>query len=199
MKRVPTVLSLVLALGGLSACESHGQRAEEDHEVPVTTQPKVTLCSAIATARLQEPDGRVLSAEVENEDGRVICSVLLSVAGGAREVNLDAESGVVLGTENEALDKEASTLLEEIGRDPRRATTSATQAIEAALKVVPGAWALEAQLASEEGSIVYEVLLVDGHEGKLARISAADGHLVSLSDADDDEEEDEEGEAKERD
>jgi uncharacterized membrane protein YkoI len=221
MVRTHTLIALVVSVSvcGFLACKSsheHGAQAHEGHEAKEAAeskedeaneeheglelaQPAVSLSAAIATAQKSVPDGRFLKAEIESEDGKVICSIVLASGSGQREVNVDATNGKILGTEEEKLEPECSEILEALAKDPAHAPVGAGKAIETALAETPGAWALYAGLNQEEGQLVYTVFLIDGKTPKLAVLGAADGKLQKISVVEEDEENEgmEESEGKE--
>lgn len=220
MKRLAPHLSLLAAglLFAATSCQSthahekhehHGDSKQkheadeegdedEEHEDELPAQPATPLSAAITTAQASVPDGRFLQAEVENEDGKLICSIVLASKGAVREVNIDAASGQLLATEDEPLKDEHKQLLEALAKNPAHAPIGAGQAIEAALAKVPKAWVLAAELDEEDGAIVYQVVLVDGKVLKLAEVGALDGKLNRIGVAEQDEDEGDEGsEAKE--
>ena len=55
------------------------------------------------------------------------------------------------------------------------------QAIEAALKELPGAWAVYAALSGDEGKPIYAIVVLDGNTAKVAQVSAADGKVQKVS------------------
>ena len=191
-----TCLAALLLLP-LCACKGGGQHAGEEHEVAVAQQPALSLTAGIAAAQKSEPGGTFLAAEIENEGGKVICSVVLAETDGAHEINIDATTGAVLNTENEKLGPKSHALLQSLGKDGHAATSPA-QAIEAALKKVPGTWALEVKLAMEGSALFYEVVLAGGHEPMVAQVSAADGLVKRVAEQEEEDEEGEHAEAAEK-
>jgi uncharacterized membrane protein YkoI len=197
MKHTSNALLSAAALlfATLPACKSHGGHEKEEAEVAVKQQPATSLAAAIATAQKSEPGAHFRAAEIENEGGKVICSIVLVKGAAAREVNIDATSGAILATENEKVSDKTQKLMAELEKNPAAAPINVGQAIEAALKKVPGSWAMAAEFGREEGALVYDVVLAGGHEPMVARISALDGSVKKVSEME--EEEDEKGEAKE--
>src|SRR5680860_1818050 len=104
MKRVHT-----FSLLGASALllTSVGLAMSEDgrEKVTVASLPtSVTMEEAIKTATTQFP-GKVLEAELESEDGKVIYEVeIVNATGEIREVEVDAQSGKILSSELEDQD-----------------------------------------------------------------------------------------------
>jgi uncharacterized membrane protein YkoI len=70
---------------------------------------KITAEVATAAAQAKFPKGKITSAEIEEEDGRLIFSFDLKTPGkaGIDEVNVDAMTGKVLKTEHESPKDEA--------------------------------------------------------------------------------------------
>ena len=64
---------------------------------------KVTPDSAMTIALARVPGGRIQKAEIEQEDGKLIYTFDIKVPGrrGIREINVDAMTGAVVGTEDE--------------------------------------------------------------------------------------------------
>jgi uncharacterized membrane protein YkoI len=191
MNRIPLATLAAALLCSLPACKGNGNESAEAHETPVKQQPPTSLAAGIAAAQKSEPGLKFLAAEIENEGGKVICSVLFAKGDAAREINIDASNGKVVNAEDEKLGSKAKAIVQAPG-----ATTNATQAIEAALKKVPGTWASEIKLENEGGTLMYEVTLAGGKEPMRAQVSAADGSVKKVSELD--EEEGEEGEQAEK-
>ncbi len=149
----------------------------------MSSPPATSLGTAVATALKSVPDGRFLQAEFEYEDGKMICSILFASGDGQREVNIDAASGKVLATEDESLEAESKVMLESLRQDPAHAPIGAIQAIEAAQAKLAGSWAIAAALTSEEGPVVYTVLLVEGKTIYITEVSPADGKVLKFGPA----------------
>jgi uncharacterized membrane protein YkoI len=171
----------------------------EMHEAPVGDKPATTLAAAIAIAQKSIPDGRFLKGVIEEEDGKTICSIVLASGEGQREVNIDAASGAILGTENEKLEPESGEVLAAVAKDSAHTPIGAVKAIEAALEKTPSAWAYAASLENPTDGLTYFVVLIDGKSAKVAEVSALDGKVQKISDLEE-EEEGEEGmeESKEK-
>ncbi|WP_206044664.1 PepSY domain-containing protein [Gemmatimonas groenlandica] len=76
---------------------------------------KVTPATATATALTKVPGGKVQSAEIEKEDGKLVYSFDIKVAGksGIEEVLVDALTGAVVGVEHETPADEAKEAKED--------------------------------------------------------------------------------------
>src|SRR5689334_16064682 len=195
MVRTHVWIACIVPVLGLGACQNTHERktalheqhestalAEaEQHEAPAAARPATRPASAAAIAQNNVPAGRFLKAEIESEDGKTICSIILASGDGQREVNVDAASGAILATENEKLDADGSAVLAALAKDPAHAPIAAGKAIEAALAKAPGAWAMAADLSQQESGLVYFVVLLDGTSAKVAEVSAADGTVRKVS------------------
>jgi uncharacterized membrane protein YkoI len=78
----------------------HGAVTVSEDERGLLAQATV---SAMKIARARVPGGRIVKAEIENEDGKLVYSFILKVAGkaGVEEVNVDAKTGAVVAVEHE--------------------------------------------------------------------------------------------------
>ncbi len=72
-------------------------------DAKLKAEAKVSEADAIATAEKQVPDGKIESAEIEREGGKLIYSfdVKQPHKSGIEEVNVDAVSGEVVKKEHE--------------------------------------------------------------------------------------------------
>jgi uncharacterized membrane protein YkoI len=87
----------VLVLG-LTACVS-----EKHEQANLQAQAKLTRAQAEEVALAKVPGGTIKEAELEKEKGKLIWSFDITKAGepGTTEVNVDAVTGEVVGTEHE--------------------------------------------------------------------------------------------------
>ena len=194
---VPALLFSLPACRGTPAHEEHESHAKTEAQAEVAEkeeaeeaegafdlkQPATSLSVAVAKALEKVPGGRVLQAVVENEDGKTICSIVCAAGAGQKEVNLDAGTGEVLGSEDEQLADESKELLAALDKDPAHPPVGVVQAIEAAVAKVPGSWALAVALAQDEAAPIYDVYIVDGKALKRAVVSCADGSVQKIVDA----------------
>jgi len=76
---------------------------------------KITPAAATATALAKVPGGKVQSAEIEKEDGTLVYSFDIKVAGksGIEEVLVNAMTGAVVGVEHENAADEAKEAKED--------------------------------------------------------------------------------------
>jgi uncharacterized membrane protein YkoI len=72
-------------------------------------EAKITLAAATATAQAAVPTGKIKGHELEHEDGKLIYSFDIKIAGksGIEEVNVDAITGELIATTHESPEDEA--------------------------------------------------------------------------------------------
>jgi uncharacterized membrane protein YkoI len=108
--KIMTTLTLAAALctaaGSLSAQQggSHPvNHPRHETQAQLAREARVTERAARATALARVPGGRVKSAELEREHGKLIYSFDIQVAGrsGIDEVNVDAMTGAVIAKQHE--------------------------------------------------------------------------------------------------
>ena len=92
MKKLPLLLILMFAVPAVFAAE----------------QPKISMKKAKAIALKKVPNGKIESAELENEGGKLIYSFDIKGGSGITEVNVDAMNGKVVAVQNESPAKEAA-------------------------------------------------------------------------------------------
>ncbi|MFZ1744728.1 MAG: PepSY domain-containing protein [Nitrospirales bacterium] len=101
MKRLHTISLLgasALLLSSVGLAMSHDGK---DKAAVANLATAVTMEEAIKTATTQFP-GKVLEAELESEDGKVMYEVeIVNAAGEIREFEIDAQSGKILSSELE--------------------------------------------------------------------------------------------------
>jgi Peptidase propeptide and YPEB domain len=124
---------LVLALAlGLAAAAAFAQAPTYKRHVPdaLAKNAKITEEAAVAAARKRVPKGTIESLELEHEKGRLIYSFDMKVPGhsGAEEVNVDANTGEVIGVWRES----AKTEEMEAAREAKEAKEAAGGAKEVA-------------------------------------------------------------------
>jgi uncharacterized membrane protein YkoI len=101
--------ALLFAIAVAAGCASHGVarvvngvKIEED-KVGLWARATLPPDSAIKIALARVPGGTITEAELEEEDGRLIYSFEIKVAGksGKDEVHVDARTGEVVKQEHE--------------------------------------------------------------------------------------------------
>lgn len=104
MKRSMNLATLVLAAAAFSATNLAAQTVTVKEETPgLLKKATISATAATATALAKVPKGAIQAAEIENEDGKLIYSFDIKVAGksGIEEVAVDAKTGLVLSVEHE--------------------------------------------------------------------------------------------------
>jgi Peptidase propeptide and YPEB domain len=71
-------------------------------------KPKISMKKAKAIALKKVPGGKIESAELENEGGKLIYSFDIKARSGITEVNVDAMNGKIVAVQNESPAKEAA-------------------------------------------------------------------------------------------
>jgi len=104
----PAILALLLGAASSAVAQQPGVTIKEDTP-GLLARAKIRSDSAIKLARARIPGATIQSAEIENEDGRLIYSFDMKTTGrsGIDEVNVDAWTGKVLPVEHEGPKAEA--------------------------------------------------------------------------------------------
>jgi Peptidase propeptide and YPEB domain len=84
-----------LLLGSITAVFLIFAIAISSPRTPPTIHPKITMQAAENVALAKEP-GKLLSRELENENGRLVYSFDINHAGVVHEVSVDAEAGTMV-------------------------------------------------------------------------------------------------------
>ena len=101
---VPAALLGAVAFSTLAA-QTPGHKPKYTRDLPAALlkQASVTEDSAAKIAQAKMPKARIQAVELENENGNLIYSYELKIAGhkGIEEVNVNAKTGAVVNTEHE--------------------------------------------------------------------------------------------------
>jgi len=122
-------VAAVVAVGSFAIAATAGaqQKKQMTHAAKTTTmvhvkgdaklkaEAKVSEADAIATAEKEVPDGKIESAEIEREGGKLIYSfdVKQPHKSGIEEVNVDALTGTVVKKEHETAKEEKAEMKKE--------------------------------------------------------------------------------------
>ncbi|MFD8379156.1 PepSY domain-containing protein [Streptomyces sp. NPDC059679] len=170
---------------------------DRDDDGTSATKTKVDLKQA-ADAAVASVAGKVTSVELEGHRGKTVWKVDVVTAKGAEhEVTVNTTSGKVTANRTDHDDTDDDAAL------ARSAKTSLSQAVDAALKKIPGT-ATSAELDDDNGrSAAWEIdvtdtkgaeheVTVDARSGKVTAVQADDDHHDRSGDNDggDDHEED---------
>ena len=90
-------IALIVSLPMIAHVETQAQMQKE---------AKISMAKAKEIALKQAP-GKIKSAELEREHGKLIYSFDIDTSKGITEVNVDAINGKVVGTQHESAAKEA--------------------------------------------------------------------------------------------
>jgi len=98
------LVASLFAMSGLGAQQPRPGEVKITEEKPgLAAKAKVSGDSARKVALARIPNGQITKGELEEEDGKLIYSFDIKVAGkkGISEVHVDARSGAVIKTEHE--------------------------------------------------------------------------------------------------
>lgn len=105
MKPVIALVASALPLAAQAPAKQAAPAASYKKEIPakLAAKAKVAETAAAATALAKVPGGKIQGVELEQEDGKLIYSYDIKVAGkaGIEEVHVDALTGAVTGVEHE--------------------------------------------------------------------------------------------------
>jgi len=104
------VVAMTALCTTLSATVGHAQSVVvKEEKAGMLKLAKVTPEAATATVLAKVPGGTIRTGEIEKEDGKLIYTFIVKVAGksGVEEVNVDALTGKIVAVEHEADPEEA--------------------------------------------------------------------------------------------
>ena len=111
MKLSHVISTAALALGVMTAplVAQNAKVTVKEEKPGLLARAKVTADAAIATAQAKVPKAKLASAEIEEEDGKLIYSFDFKTEGksGIDEVNVDAVTGKFVTMEHETPKTEA--------------------------------------------------------------------------------------------
>jgi uncharacterized membrane protein YkoI len=122
------LIAAVVAVGSFAFASTSGAQQTAKHTMTKTTttvhvkgdpklkaEAKVSEADAIATAEKEVPNGKIESAEIEREGGKLIYSfdVKQPHKSGIEEVNVDALTGTVVKKEHETAKEEKAEMKKE--------------------------------------------------------------------------------------
>jgi uncharacterized membrane protein YkoI len=166
--------SRLALLAGAAALMSTGAFAADRDDIQALGQAKLSLTQAIEMAA-KEGNGVAIDAEFEQDDGRGNYEVKVLGQDTLVTYTLDADSGAVLDTENERLEKYFTRLEPQ---DLRNAHTTLAQAIGVAEQRVGGK-AIDAEVSREGDHVEYEVTVAQpGGMSQEIRINGASGQVA---------------------
>ena len=110
MKLTHLISTAALTLGAMAAplVAQNAKVTVKEEKPGLLARAKVTADAAIATAQAKVPKGTLASAEIEEENGKLIYSFDFKTAGKSGiEVNVDAVTGKFVAMEHETPKTEA--------------------------------------------------------------------------------------------
>lgn len=107
-----TLFAAMLTLGGAAGASAQATKSaatEKASQAALRKEATITEADARKTALAAVPGGKVQSHELERENGKLIYSYDIKVAGksGVEEVNVDAKTGDIVAHEHEDAKAEA--------------------------------------------------------------------------------------------
>lgn len=117
MKRITIAFAVGLTL--LTAVPVFAQPVTMKEEKPGQLKlAKITPAAATAIALAKVPNGKIETAEIEKEGGKLLYSFAIKIAGksGIEEVHVDATTGKVLSTEHETPEDEAKEVKADVAK-----------------------------------------------------------------------------------
>lgn len=197
MTRTRTALfSLALALALPAALLSQKPtpttpKPKEESQAALAKEAKVSLAAATATALKAVPGGKVASHELERENGKLIYSFDVKVAGksGIDEVAVDALTGAMIEKAHESPQDEAKEAAADAKPKAKEASQAAlakeakvslAAATATAMAKVPGAKVQGHELERENGKLIYSFeLKIAGKPGiEEVNVDAITGAVV---------------------
>ena len=100
MKKVFMAVCISATIAGLYAAEPTQAQLQKE--------AKISMRKAKSIALKQVPSGKINSAELEREGGKLIYSFDIKTGAGITEVNVDAMNGKVVDVHKESAAKEAA-------------------------------------------------------------------------------------------
>ena len=149
--------------------------ATSSSEAVSAMQSKISLTQAIAIAK-QNAKGDLVSAEFDYDDDDATSEyeVELVANGTSYEVKIDANTGKVLKTKQESLDKKDMAEYSAM----KQAKVSLTSAMQTASQSVNGK-VISAEFELEKGQSIYDIEVVKGNQKYDVSVDANTGKVLS--------------------
>jgi uncharacterized membrane protein YkoI len=115
MKHTTRIMVITLAASFAAVGAIGAQKAKPETQAVLMRQAKISKAVATRTALAEVPRGKVRSSEIERENGKLIYSFDIKVAGksGIEEINVDAITGAVIAHEHESPNTEKKEAAQE--------------------------------------------------------------------------------------
>ena len=120
--KVAAVLLALLAVGTTLSAQDVKMKEEKPG---LLRKAKITAEAATASAKAAVPKGKIASAEIEEEDGKLIYTFDMKTAGkkGTDEVNVDAMTGKVTVAHETPADEKAEAAKEKKEKSEKKPVT----------------------------------------------------------------------------
>lgn len=171
----------LLFAGACSAQEWDGKVVEEQDGL--FNEAAVTANAAIETARAAIPGAKILSAELEREDGALIYTFDMKIEGraGIEEVHVDAFTGEVLAREHDE-EGEEQEQAEEVGdeghsREVSEAAEEAEAREEAESPATPASW--DGKFVEEEAGLLAKATVGPPAAARAALDAVPGGEIIA--------------------
>jgi uncharacterized membrane protein YkoI len=109
--KIPVVCSAMVAVLFWAGCagEQAERQDEQSEQAKLAAEAKISRADAQKTALSRVPGGVVKESEIEKEHGRLVWSFDIATPGSKdiTEIEVDAQTGVVVAVETEPAGKEA--------------------------------------------------------------------------------------------
>lgn len=147
-------LALPAATMGQAPTRTAPPKPKKESQAMLAAEAKVSLEAATAVAMKEVPGGKVASHELERENGKLIYSFDLKLAGksGIEEVAVDAITGAMIEHTHESPADEKKEAQADLAKEARISLAAATAT---ALKEVPGSTVKSHELERENGKLIY--------------------------------------------
>lgn len=183
MKHLSTLTKsalIALTIAGVGATAiaapvANTKAATSSSEAVSAMQSKISLTQAIAIAK-QNAKGDLVSAEFDYDDDDATSEyeVEFVANGTSYEVKIDANTGKVLKTKQESLDKKDMAEYSAM----KQAKVSLTSAMQTASQSVNGK-VISAEFELEKGQSIYDIEVVKGNQKYDVSVDANTGKVLS--------------------
>ncbi|MCM3610637.1 PepSY domain-containing protein [Planococcus sp. MERTA32b] len=189
----------VLAFGGIvlannDSVDLPGGENSKSAETQNTATEKLIGIEKASSIALGLSDGKVISTELDEDDGRQHYEVEVQDSDYEYDYEIDAFSGEVLERDRDRLDDDDDREVSLENSNGTQASgdkmISAEQAAEIALKESGGGAVVELELDRDDGIRHYDVEIVDGNKEFELEINAADGKILKFEQDNDDDDDD---------
>lgn len=191
--------AMVLAQAPAKATTTAKPKPKVESQAALAKEAKVSLVDATATALKEIPGGKVAAHELEREDGKLIYSFDIKVAGksGIDEVAVDAMTGAMITKTHEtpedeakekAADAKAKPKVESQAALAKEAKVTLAAATATALKAVPGSAVKAKELEREDGKLIYSFEMKTAGKAGIdeVNVDAMTGEIVGKIEHEDD-------------